>query len=78
MRKVSSQPILYFTETLLQSYHTMKFNLLSAFVSLSALAVSVSALSCDEANRFGNATVTPTNPKEGDVSNIYRPSSEPH
>ena len=56
----------------------MKFNLLSALVSLSALAVSVSALACDEANRFGNATVIPTTPKEGDVSKIYRPSREPH
>jgi len=48
----------------------MRFNLFSSLFSLAAVAVSVSALACDEANRFGNATATPTNPKEGDVSKI--------
>jgi len=46
----------------------MRFNFFSTLVSLSVVVASVAALTCDETNRFGNATVTPPNPKEGDVS----------
>ncbi|KAF4610739.1 hypothetical protein D9613_007354 [Agrocybe pediades] len=48
----------------------MQLPIKSVLVSLAFFSISANAVACSEAVRFGEATVTPANPKVGDTLNI--------